>query len=298
MEHGRRTNMVKTLLVVIFLSAINGLPSRAQGLANFSQTGTVDAHSANWIPPTSTFAAPPSSPATGSVYVFTDAASLGTCSGTGSSLSTCRWSGSAWAAISGGTGTGTVTSVATTGPITGGTFTTTGTIACATCGVTGTGLNQFASTTSAQLAGVISDETGTGSAVFAASPTFTGTILAAAGTFSGVVTSLADLTTGTSKTFSAGSGYFECTGTCTITMPVPVAGKQYCVRNANNVSTVITFAAIGSSSMYENTASTAYGTSGTGTFVSGGAVGDKVCFVGKDSTHYDVFSFNGTWTAN
>ena len=36
---------------------------------------------------------------------------------------------------------------------------------------TGTGLNQFASTTSSQLAGVISDETGTGSLVFATSPT-------------------------------------------------------------------------------------------------------------------------------
>ncbi|ANA34298.1 hypothetical protein [Ralstonia mannitolilytica] len=48
-----------------------------------------------------------------------------------------------------------------------------------TCGTTfaltsGT-LAQFASTTSAQLAGVLSDETGTGSAVFSASPALTGT---------------------------------------------------------------------------------------------------------------------------
>jgi len=107
-----------------------------------------------------------------------------------------------------------------------------------------------------------------------------------------------DLTTGTSKTFSLASGYFECTGTCTITMPVPAAGKQYCVRNANNVATVITFAAIGSSAMYENQAGTAYGTAGTGTLVSGGAARDQVCLVGKDSTHYDIFSVNGTWTVN
>jgi hypothetical protein len=66
-----------------------------------------------------------------------------------------------------------VTSIATTSPITGGTITGTGTIACATCGVTGTGLNQFASTTSAQLAGVLSDETGSGLAVFGTSPTLT-----------------------------------------------------------------------------------------------------------------------------
>jgi len=56
--------------------------------------------------------------------------------------------------------------------------TTTGAIGCATCGVTGTGLNQFASTTSAQLAGVISDETGSGSAVFGTAPTLTNATLA------------------------------------------------------------------------------------------------------------------------
>lgn len=66
----------------------------------------------------------------------------------------------------GSAGTGTVTSVATTGPITGGTITGTGTIACATCGVTGTGLGQFASTTSAQLGTVLSDESGTGVVCF------------------------------------------------------------------------------------------------------------------------------------
>lgn len=81
-------------------------------------------------------------------------------------------------------------------------------------------------------------------------------------------------------------------------MPVPSAGVQYCVRNANNVSTVITFAAVGSGVRYENTANTAYGTAGTGTLVSGGAVGDKICLVGLDATHYDVFSYNGTWTAS
>jgi hypothetical protein len=108
-----------------------------------------------------------------------------------------------------------------------------------------------------------------------------------------------DFSTGTTKTFSLSGGQiFECTGTCTITLPVPSAGLQFCVRNANNISTVITFAAIGSSAMYENTAFTAYGTAGTGTLVSGGAAGDKMCLVGKDSTHYDIYAFNGTWTAN
>lgn len=122
-----------------------------------------------------------------------------------------------------------------------------------------------------------------------------------ANTITGAQMAPVDFTTpGASKTFTSGVPYslFECTTTCTITMPVPAAGQQYCVRNANNVSTVITLSAIGSSARYENTAHTAYGTAGTGTFVSGGAVGDQACLVGKDSTHFDVWSFNGTWTAN
>jgi len=50
-------------------------------------------------------------------------------------------------------------------------------------------LSSFASTTSAQLAGIISDETGTGVLVFSASPTFTGTVTMAALT----ATSLIDI---------------------------------------------------------------------------------------------------------
>lgn len=87
--------------------------------------------------------------------------------------------------ISGGSsgGSGTVTQINTTSPITGGPITTTGTIECSTCGVTGSPLSQFAATTSAQLAGVISNETGSGLLVFATSPTLTTpTIGAATGT--------------------------------------------------------------------------------------------------------------------
>lgn len=103
---------------------------------------------------------------------------------------------------------------------------------------------------------------------------------------------------GTNASISVISEYYTCTGTCTITIPVPVAGNQFCVRNAAGVSTVITLAALGSSAMYEKTDGSAYGTAGTGTMVSGGAVGDKVCIVGLDSTHYQTYSFNGTWTVN
>jgi hypothetical protein len=105
-------------------------------------------------------------------------------------------------------------------------------------------------------------------------------------------------TTGTSVTLTAPSQIFVCTSTCTITMPVPAAGYQFCVYNGDNVTTVITFAAIGSSARYENAARTAYGTAGTGTLVSGGAAKDYACLLGLDSTHYLFVSGNGTWVAN
>ena len=56
-------------------------------------------------------------------------------------------------------------------------------------GLTASGLNQFASTTSAQLAGVISDETGSGALVFATSPTLSAAVLAGGSTVSYTTTS-------------------------------------------------------------------------------------------------------------
>lgn len=106
------------------------------------------------------------------------------------------------------------------------------------------------------------------------------------------------LATGTSVSLAAPREYYVCTSTCTVTPPIPAAGYEFCVMNANNVATVITLAALTTSARYENTARTAYGTATTGTFVSGGAVGDKICIVGLDATHYLTVSFNGTWTAN
>lgn len=70
---------------------------------NSVETGFINAGAAGWIPPTTTFASAPQSPATGSVYLFTDALTPGANVGGGTSVSTCRWSGTAW--VSGG-GTG------------------------------------------------------------------------------------------------------------------------------------------------------------------------------------------------
>jgi hypothetical protein len=64
-------------------------------------------------------------------------------------------------------------------------------------------LSQFATTTSAELAGIISDETGTGSLVFSASPSFTGTANFANISASGDLTITGDLTVnGTTTTLS------------------------------------------------------------------------------------------------
>jgi hypothetical protein len=106
------------------------------------------------------------------------------------------------------------------------------------------------------------------------------------------------LATGTGATLTAPREYYICTSTCAVTPPTPAAGYEFCIRNANAVSTVITLAALGGSVQYEQTDNSAYGTAGTGTLVSGGAVGDKVCIVGLDATHYLTVSFNGMWTAN
>lgn len=236
----------------------------------------------------------------------------------------------------------------------------TGAIGCATCGVTGSPLSQFAATTSAQLAGVISDETGSGALVFGTSPILTtpnlgtpsaavltsatglplttgvtgvlpvanggtGASLSATGGTSqvlkqastGAVVTVAQLAfsdlsgsastsqipavhvgTGTSGSLTSPTDTFICTSTCTVTPPIPAAGSQFCVFNGDNVSTVITMAALGSSARYENTARTAYGTAGTGTLVSAGATGDQICLFGLDSTHYLSVSYIGVWTAS
>jgi hypothetical protein len=102
----------------------------------------------------------------------------------------------------------------------------------------------------------------------------------------------------TGNTFTPYAGYFICTSTCTVTPPVPAPGYQFCVMNDDNVSTVITLGALGSSARYEGPARTAYGTAGTGTLSSGGAAADMACIVGRDATHYLTPTYVGTWTAS
>lgn len=91
-----------------------------------------------------------------------------------------------------------------------------------------------------------------------------------------------------------------CTSTCTVPVPVPVANYQICVKNDAGVSTVITLSALGSSAMYPKADDSGYGTAGTGTMVSTAAVGNKVCLIGRDATHYELGAVNASanWTVN
>lgn len=157
---------------------------------------------------------PSASPVSGQTMVF----------GTPSAVNGVSQSVGTWATPN----VGTVTSVATTGPITGGTITGTGTIACATCGVTGSPLSQFAATTSAQLLGVISDEIGTGSLVFATSPTLVTPIIGVATATSinkvaiTAPATSATLTIANGKTLTA-SNSLTLAGTDSTTMTFPSA---------------------------------------------------------------------------
>jgi hypothetical protein len=105
-------------------------------------------------------------------------------------------------------------------------------------------------------------------------------------------------TPGTAATLVGPRSYYICTGTCTVTLPTPAAGDEFCVQNDDNVTTVITLAALGGSAAYENSGRTGYGTPGSGTYTSGGAAGDKICLLGRDSTHYLTQTTTGTWTAH
>lgn len=105
------------------------------------------------------------------------------------------WQGSIIAGQYGGTGVAnTGKTITVSGNVVIGsstntvTFTTSGNTSVAlptsgTLAITGNPLSQFAATTSAQLAGVISDETGSGKLVFGTSPTFTTSIVTDSATF-------------------------------------------------------------------------------------------------------------------
>jgi hypothetical protein len=203
-----------------------------------------------------------------------------------------------------GSGTGTVTSVGWTGGIVSIANPTT--VPAFTIAGTSGGIPYFASaSTWASSAALAANALVVGGGAGAAPATVTtgsgvltalGNAANAAGGFVTVgTTQPAPLTVGTGGAVTGSYGYYVCTTTCSITLPTPAAGVQFCVRNDSAVTTVITIAAI-TSVQFEKTTFNGYGAVTTGTMVSGGALGDKICLIGRDSTHYLVGTFVGTWT--
>ena len=161
-----------------------------QSKQNIVQTGTV-------IPPQAMFASVPSSPATGAEWTFTDAIAAGTCTGGGSALAKCRWSGSAWQAV-GGAGGGSIpsTTSALRGNGAGGAGAVTGSGSncvyvdgtsgpCTTgTGTAGGSTGQMQVNSSGALAGQSSTLSGGGSSVFQrATECATGTVSLSGGTW-------------------------------------------------------------------------------------------------------------------
>ena len=89
------------------------------------------------------------------------------------------------------------------------------------------------------------------------------------------------LVVGTGGALTGPNELYVCTTTCTATPPVPVTGYEFCARNDAGVSTVITLGGV-TNVYYEKTDFTGYGTVSL-TATSGGAIGDKICIVGRDS---------------
>lgn len=176
----------------------------------------------------------------------------------------------------------------------------------------GTGVATFLATpNSANFAAAIMDETGTGVVVLANTPTLTTpNIGAATGTsllVSGNVDGTAPVTVTTGSTATLGgtfkSGYTfnqEATAATAVayTLPTAAAGRQYCVSNSYNGSAattgVLTVNASATGQFIIWTDGTLSATGGNVT--SGGAAGDAACFVGVDSTHWQIYVQRGTWT--
>ena len=102
-------------------------------------------------------------------------------------------------------------------------------------------------------------------------------------------------TPGSTCSLSAPGGYCVCTTTCTVTLFAPAAaGDQVCLMNDVGVSTGITVAGI-TNIYFSKTDRSAYG-SASAAFTGTAGAGLAVCLVARDTTHWVVNSFNGTWT--
>lgn len=191
----------------------------------------------------------------------------------------------------GATGTGAIT--ATAAPLSG---------------LTGLGASVatfLATPSSANLRAALTDESGTGAALFAGGNigAATGTSLLVTGNIDG--TAPLTLTTGTTATLGGTfkSGYTlnqEATAAAGVayTLPTAAAGLQYCIGNSWNgtaaTTGVLTLNASATGQFIIFTDGTLSATGGNVT--SGGAAADAACVVGVDATHWQLYTQRGTWT--
>ena len=195
----------------------------------------------------------------------------------------------------------------------------------AAASVSGTGLRGLASATSGHTIGVSSQVnspqgtaalfnnagggkiiSGQNNGVEKFSVDGSGVLSAASLLASGIIDGKAPITVTTTATVSLGSIFSSsyvynqsaaAGEAITYTLPTAEAGKQYCVGNSYNGSAA-------------DTGTIELATSGPGQFIifngtlsasggfviSGGAPGDKSCLVAVDSTHWQLYVQNGTWT--
>jgi hypothetical protein len=102
-------------------------------------------------------------------------------------------------------------------------------------------------------------------------------------------------TIGTGAALSGNFQIYVCqtASPCAIVLPTPAAGVQYCVMNDTTVVSAIRVTPPGGVQL-TNTSYT-YNSPGA-TLTSTGAAGDQMCFLGRDTTHYLLASYTGTWS--
>lgn len=105
-------------------------------------------------------------------------------------------------------------------------------------------------------------------------------------------------TSGSPYSLTGLTGYYwnNTSGAFGWQLDAPVLGKQYCFGNFVAKSGILTITSTTSVFIaYQG----ANGTVTTGTLVSGGNLGDFICMVGVDTTHYMALGTgNGSWTNN
>jgi hypothetical protein len=140
-------------------------------------------------------------------------------------------------------------------------------------GLTASGLNQFASTTSAQLAGVISDETGSGALVFATSPTLVTPVLGVASATSVNKLTITTPATGSTLTIIDGktltvSNTLTFNGTDASTVAFGTGGTV-AYTNVATLSSLSSVGTIGTGTWNATAIGTVYGGTGLTSYTTG-----------------------------